>query len=242
MTYPQPTLYTARTELRPWTAESAARFLAEAMTDPQVTQFLPGQMLDSEALERRFSFEARSRQWAELGYGGWAVYSRDTDHLIGSASIELEGWPEPYWGVPELSTHLVRAAWGGRYAPETVVARMDWAFGIEVGPNPARERPLEQFYGVCLPDHKNSQRLMWDIGMIPLEDASRTQEMPGLTRDRNTDIPEAERGDVVVGVVTRARWLEVRDGVHAHIDGIVARTMGAAGDAGTIGLRGPSSN
>jgi RimJ/RimL family protein N-acetyltransferase len=112
-------LETARLVLRPLTTDDADA-LVELHADPRVHRFVSF-FTRERAVERLASNE---RQWAERGYGLYAVALKSTGRFIGRCGLKY--WPQ--FDEVEAGWVLRPDAWGHGYATEAARACVDWGF------------------------------------------------------------------------------------------------------------------
>ena len=116
------TLFTTeRLTVRPWTLEPNDIHSAHGIYgDPEVVRTIGGQVMTSTAdteASIRMRLE-RQRMWNGR-YGAWAIESRETGLVVGTALIKpLKGVTIPWTDDIEIGWHLARAEWGKGYATE----------------------------------------------------------------------------------------------------------------------------
>jgi len=117
-----PTLDTERLTLRAFAVQDFDAY-AQMCADPQFMRFLlGGKPLAKEDAWRNLAFI--QGHWALLGYGIWAVETRQSRALIGTAGLlNPDGWP----GL-EVCWALAPRHWGHGFATEAVKAVIDWTF------------------------------------------------------------------------------------------------------------------
>jgi RimJ/RimL family protein N-acetyltransferase len=111
---------TERLVLRPTGIANIDEFVA-LHADPEVTRFVGS--LDRLQAEERL--ELAEREWAERGYGMFAVRDRATKRFLGQ--VGLKYWPQ--FDETEVGWVLRRDAWGRGYATEAGRACIDWGSG-----------------------------------------------------------------------------------------------------------------
>ena len=94
--------------------------------------------------------------YAQRGYGLWAVVLRETDQPIGYCGLtyfpDINGRPEV-----EVGYRLARAHWGKGYATEAATAVKDWAFC---------DRKMERLIALIDPQNVASIRVAEKLGMV----------------------------------------------------------------------------
>ena len=93
--------------------------------------------------------------WAVLGYGYWAVTSRDDGHLLGELGFaDFKRSIEPsIEGVPELGFALMREAHGKGFATEALRAVVAWG-----------DERFARTVAIVNPDNVVSQRVLDKLG------------------------------------------------------------------------------
>jgi RimJ/RimL family protein N-acetyltransferase len=152
---------TDRLVLRRWRAEDRAPFAA-INADPEVMRFIGtgavlGPALSDELIVR---FE---REWAERGFGIWAVSARDDveERLLGFCGLTVPMFLPSVLPAVEVGWRLARAAWGRGYATEA--ARAALAFGFE-------EHGMEEILAIVEPENERSLRVCARLGMTARPD------------------------------------------------------------------------
>lgn len=118
-----PTLQTARLVLRGFAPDDLEP-LAAIYADAEVMRYLNGGVrTHAQTVERLTTY---IREWADLGYGVWAVTLRASgpDHQQGGALLGMCGFA----ARAELAYILGRAAWGHGYASEAARACLRYGF------------------------------------------------------------------------------------------------------------------
>jgi RimJ/RimL family protein N-acetyltransferase len=115
---------TERLILRRW-RESDRDAFAALNSDPAVMEYFlaPLDRADSDA-----KFDLRQQEFAERGWGAWAVELKATGECIGSVGLSV---PRPVFPFPpcvEIGWRLARAHWGRRYASEAARAALRVGF------------------------------------------------------------------------------------------------------------------
>jgi [ribosomal protein S5]-alanine N-acetyltransferase len=116
---------TERLLIRPFHLMDAAA-LHPLFSDPVVMQHGPGPQ--SPKWIRAWLADTL-RSYAMVGFGNWAVVTKDSAHLIGYCGLtyyaDLNGQPEA-----DLGYRLLQAQWGQGYATEAVRAVLEYAFTV----------------------------------------------------------------------------------------------------------------
>jgi RimJ/RimL family protein N-acetyltransferase len=90
--------------------------------DPEVVRFRPEGV--SSPAESRQLFSAWLDHWAEFGFGYWAIELAGTGELIGFGGLQLSYSDDgPYLNI---FYRLFPRHWGNGYAPEMVIAALEW--------------------------------------------------------------------------------------------------------------------
>lgn len=144
-------IHTARLVLRPWRPSDLAPWAA-LNADPDVREHLGGPITRAQSDASVATFQA---EFAERGYGWWALEERSTRSFIGFAGLDLVDEEMPFSGV-EMGWRLARAAWGNGYATEAARATLEFAFESLV---------LPEVLAVTTIDNLRSQAVMRRIGM-----------------------------------------------------------------------------
>jgi RimJ/RimL family protein N-acetyltransferase len=134
-------LQTPRLRLRELTPDDEDA-LAAMFADPEVMRWIGrGGVVDRGGARK--VLDRAIGNYAEHGYGEWALTTADDDEMIGLCG--LIDWPD-IDGVPEMEVAylLRRDVWGQGFATEAAAAIRDWAIG-ELG----RDRLI------CLVYHDN---------------------------------------------------------------------------------------
>ncbi|WP_338932104.1 GNAT family N-acetyltransferase [Streptomyces netropsis] len=142
---------TARLTLRPWQDADLAPWAA-MNADPEVREHLGGPLTRERSDAAVAAFQA---EFAERGYGWWAVEVTATGEFIGFAGLDDVEDGTPFTGV-EIGWRLARPAWGHGYATEA--ARAVLTFGFET-------LGLAEILAVTTATNVRSQAVMDRIGM-----------------------------------------------------------------------------
>ena len=145
-----PTLETPRLILRPFVPGDLDH-LAEILTDPDVTRYLPGGTPRTyEQSEQILNFIID--HWNQHGFGWWAVTLKATGELIGWCGLKLVETT----GETEVLYTFVKAQWGQGYATEA--ARASLRYGFET-------LKLDRIIAVAVPENRASRHVMEKLGM-----------------------------------------------------------------------------
>lgn len=162
-------LATARTTLRPWHHDEAARLLdiqsrVEVMRWLDDDQEHPRLLVDEgEAHARIDRYHAQSDADGPVGF--WAIEERATATVAGTVLLTTagDGRPHPVHGAEELEIgwHLHPDSWGRGLAREAAAALLD--AGLASGISPV--------HALLYPDNEPSARVCRAIGMVeqPIE-------------------------------------------------------------------------
>jgi RimJ/RimL family protein N-acetyltransferase len=176
---------TARLMLRRWRAEDREPFAA-LNADPQVMEHFQGVM----SREASDAFVDRIQaQWANAGWGLWAVEVRGGAPFIGYVGL----WPADFvTGSPmvEVGWRLALQHWGHGYATEAAEEAL--RFGFEVV-------QLPEIVSFTVPQNGRSRRVMERIGLV--HDPSRDFDHPRIDP---VAFPQLVRH--VLYRISRAEW------------------------------------
>lgn len=145
-------IQTVRLRLRPMTVRDVDELLA-IHAHPEVSRFV-GAPDRAEALEWLLGDE---RQWAERGYGRFAVVDLDGRFL---GRVGLRYWPQ--FDETEVGWTLRPEAWGHGYASEAARACVDWGF---------RAFGFEYLTAMIERDNSRSIKVAERLGMSPRREA-----------------------------------------------------------------------
>jgi len=148
------TLETNRLLLRGWQPRDLRPY-AQLCADPEVMRWIgSGRTLsrtESAAAIRKFE-----RDWAERGFGLFAVELQSTGALIGACGLSIPTFlPEIYPSI-EIGWRFARAVWGQGIATEAAQASMGYAFD---------EAGLEAIVAIHQIGNDASERIMHKLGM-----------------------------------------------------------------------------
>lgn len=143
---------TERLHLRRWRYFDRAPFAA-MNADPEVMEFFPSTLTEEES----DALVDRCRaQFAEHGYGLWALEIRGQGEFIGFTGLAIQTFDAPFNPSVEVGWRLARSAWGKGYALEA--ARAAVADGFErVG--------LDEIVSMTSTLNVRSQSVMQRLGM-----------------------------------------------------------------------------
>ena len=163
-----PEVRTERLRLRGWRPEDREEFAA-LNADPAVVEYLPGP-LDrgaSDALADRIE-----ENWAQRGYGLWAVEVPGVAPFVGFVGLSLAGFPAPFTPAVEVGWRLAHDAWGHGYATEAGRASLAYGFGTA---------DLAEIVSFTTVANARSRRVMERLGMI--RDPADDFEHPNVVLD-----------------------------------------------------------
>lgn len=164
-----PTLRTERLVLRPWREADLEPFAA-LNADPEVMRFFPA-TLDREGSD--VMAERIAAQFAEAGFGLWAVEVPGVAPFIGFVGLALQTFPAHFTPAVEVGWRLAREHWGRGYAPEGGRAAVEYGFDV-LG--------LDEIVSMTIPDNTPSQRVMQKLGMT--RDPADDFDKPSRTDDQ----------------------------------------------------------
>jgi 3-dehydroquinate dehydratase/shikimate dehydrogenase len=144
------TVRTDRLLLRPWREADREPF-AKMNADPAVMEHFPGTLshVQSDALVDRVL-----AQWAELGWGLWAVEVPRVAPFIGFVGISRQN--APGWPVVEVGWRLARSYWGHGYATEGAERALQLGF---------QTLGLDEIFSFTVPQNARSRAVMERIGL-----------------------------------------------------------------------------
>lgn len=178
---------TPRLCLRQWLPEDRAPFAA-LNADPRVMAFFP-EPLDrarSDAMADRFE-----RLIAQLGWGLWAVETKEEERFIGFVGLHVSGDALPFFPCVEIGWRLAYDHWGRGYATEAARA------ALRVGFDDIGLSEIVSFAALC---NARSRAVMARIG---LRDTGITFPHP--------DVPAQSRlREHCLYRLSREEWAEIR--------------------------------
>ena len=163
-----PEVRTERLRLRGWRPEDRDQFAA-LNADPAVVEYLPG------PLDRRASDALADRiedNWAQRGYGLWAVEVPGVAPFVGFVGLSLAGFPAPFTPAVEVGWRLAHPAWGHGYATEAGRASLAYGFGTA---------DLAEIVSFTTVANARSRRVMERLGMT--RDPADDFEHPNVVLD-----------------------------------------------------------
>ncbi len=145
-------IVTTRLVMRHWTAADREPF-ATMNADPQVMRYFPApiERHESDAFVDRIE-----GQFAEHGYGLWALERRNDGAFLGFTGLSPIRDGVPYAGAVEVGWRLTRPAWGHGYATEAARRAVRIGFA-DVG--------LDQLVSMTAVVNLPSRRVMERLGM-----------------------------------------------------------------------------
>lgn len=146
---------TERLQLRRWKHEDHAPFAAMC-SDPDVMQYIgDGSTRTAEQASRAIaSFEA---EWAERGFGLFAVESKQSGELIGFTGLSWPDFLPEILPSVEIGWRFSKASWGKGYASEAAIAAL--SFGVD-------ELCLTDIVSIYQIGNGASARIMQKLGMV----------------------------------------------------------------------------
>ena len=148
-----PLLRGERVLLRGWRMDDLEPF-ADLNADPRVMEHYPEPLTSaqSDAMVR----ERILRQFAERGYGLWAVELPGTAPFIGFVGLQVPTFEASFTPCVEIGWRLAFDSWGCGYATEA--ARLALAFGFA-------EAGLDEIVSFTSPENRRSVAVMERLGM-----------------------------------------------------------------------------
>jgi RimJ/RimL family protein N-acetyltransferase len=156
--------------------------LAAMNSDPEVMRYIG----DGSVRDRRQTEAALARahrNWAEKGYGLFAVRPRGTGELAGWVTLAVPEFLPEVLPTVEIGWRFARRYWGRGYATEGAVAVLRFGFV---------DRGLDHISSIRHVDNRASGRVMEKIG---------------LRFDRETVVPAHRNQPVVVYALSREEYL-----------------------------------
>lgn len=117
-------LETDRLLLRTWRDEDRAPF-AELCGDPEVMRFFPATLNRTQS---DASIDSWQTQFAERGWGIWAVEIKASARFIGFVGLSIPKRALPFTPCVEVGWRLAASAWGHGYATEAALRALAFAF------------------------------------------------------------------------------------------------------------------
>ena len=148
-----PVLRGERVLLREWSPDDLAPFAA-MNADPRVMEHYPAPLTRAES--DAFVDERIARQFAELGFGLWAVEVPGVAPFVGYVGLSVHTFDADFTPCVEIGWRLAFDHWGKGYATEG--ARVAIAFGFE-------EVGLDEIVSFTTPDNRRSIAVMERLGM-----------------------------------------------------------------------------
>ncbi|MFS4579921.1 GNAT family N-acetyltransferase [Phaeobacter sp. C3_T13_0] len=148
-------IQTDRLLLRDWRPEDHAPFAA-ICADPDVMRYIGnGAPRTEDATARSIrSFEA---EWAERGFGLFAVELRETRELIGFTGFSWPGFLPEILPSVEIGWRFAKQSWGKGFASESASAAL--SFGVD-------ELGLSDIVSIYQVENTASARIMQKLGMV----------------------------------------------------------------------------
>ncbi len=147
-------LTTPRLLLRQWRDDDLDP-LAAIYADPEVMRYIgDGSVRDRE--QTAAGLAAMRREWAERGYGMFAVEVRDTGQLAGWVGLTVPAFLPEVLPTVEIGWRLGRQFWGGGIATEAAREVLRFGF-VDCG--------LDRIVSIRHVDNATSGRVMEKIGL-----------------------------------------------------------------------------
>ena len=162
-----PSIQTERLVLRRWKLADIEPFAA-ICADPEVMRFI-GSGVTRTVEETSRSIRTWEREWAQKGYGLFAVELLKTGELIGFTGLAEPTFLPEIMPAVEIGWRLARSAWGKGYATEAALAAL--RFGLD---------------DLCLPE-------IVSIHQVGNDASSGVMCKIGMTFDRQTVDPSCGR-------------------------------------------------
>lgn len=154
-----PVLHTQRLILRPWYPADLVEF-AKINADPKVMEFYERTLTqtESDALAEKIQ-----REFAERGYGFWAVEVPHVAPFIGYIGLNYWNLEMPFAPCIDVGWRVSSHYWGQGYATEGAKAAIRYGF---------EHFSFAEIVSMATANNLRSHRVMQRLGMItdPLED------------------------------------------------------------------------
>jgi RimJ/RimL family protein N-acetyltransferase len=138
--------------LRGWRPDDREPF-AEMSTDAEAMRHYPSPLTRVESDARVDRYEA---EWAQAGFGKWAVEIPGVTPFAGSVGLGTLTFPASFTPCVEIGWRIGRPFWGHGYATEAARAALEFGFG-RLG--------LERIFAFTTPANTRSLRVMEKLGM-----------------------------------------------------------------------------
>lgn len=148
-----PKLYGERVVLRAWGPHDLAPFAA-LNADPRVMEHYPSPL--TRAQSDAFVRERIVPQFAERGFGLWAVEVPDVAPFVGYVGLDVPRFKAEFTPCVEIGWRLAFPHWGNGYATEA--ARVAIAFGFA-------DAGLHEIVSFTVPANRRSVAVMKRLGM-----------------------------------------------------------------------------
>lgn len=145
-------ILTERLLLRPFTLEDAG-ITHQWFSDPEVMHYIPGGP-DVTLDDTRKRIERYLQHGVAHGFTKWLVTDRQTGSLLGDGGL----YTLPNDPRVELGFRFAKQHWGCGYAPEMARAWMRHFAALHPG---------ETLYGIVLPEHVRSRKVLEKLGFEP---------------------------------------------------------------------------
>jgi RimJ/RimL family protein N-acetyltransferase len=139
--------------LRTWRDSDRAEFF-RLNGDQTVARYLPAPL---SAVESDAFFDQIVTEWAQRGYGRWAVERAADSAFIGFVGLHYVDFPAPFTPAVEIGWRLLPSAWDHGFATEAAAAAIDDGFG---------RCGLTDIVSFTYVGHLRSQRVMQRLGMV----------------------------------------------------------------------------
>jgi RimJ/RimL family protein N-acetyltransferase len=154
-------IQTERLVLRQW-REDDLDGLAAMNADPEVMRYIhDGHVHDRP--EAAASLGRIRAQWAEHGFGLWAVEGKQDGSLMGFCGVGFPRFLPALEASPEIGWRFARRHWGTGYASEAAVASRNDFFSTQ---------DFDHLISLAFPGNLASHRVMQKLGMRRVADAT----------------------------------------------------------------------
>jgi ribosomal-protein-alanine N-acetyltransferase len=145
-------LHTGRLTLRSWEDRDRAPFAALS-ADAVVMQYLTPLPTPEAA---NAWIDRQRAQFAQYGFGYWAVELRETGQLVGAVGLSRPSYQAHFTPAVGVGWRLARPFWGCGYASEAAEAALQ--FGFE-------QLGLDEIVAITIPANLRSKQVMRRLGM-----------------------------------------------------------------------------
>jgi RimJ/RimL family protein N-acetyltransferase len=150
----EPYIETERLILRRWRDDDRTPFAAMC-SDPDVMRYI-GDGSTRSIEQAGNSIDSFEKEWAEKGYGLFAVELKYTGKLIGFTGLSWPDFLPEILPSVEIGWRFDRRSWGNGYATEAAIAAL--SFGVN-------DLRITDIVSICQTGNDASERIMHRLGM-----------------------------------------------------------------------------